>query len=45
MVFSSIEDMSMDHVICENMPTFIGSEELSKDGKDAAKHDSDTGKY
>jgi len=25
------------------MPRFIGTDELSKDGKDAAKHESDTG--
>jgi len=27
------------------MPTFIGTDELSKDGKDAAKHESDKGQY
>jgi len=25
------------------MPTFIGDDELSKDGKNASKHESDTG--
>lgn len=42
-VFSSIEEMSIRHVKCENMPRFKGSEELSKDGKDAPKHESDKG--
>ena len=28
---------------CKNIPTFIGAEELSKDGCDANKHESDTG--
>jgi hypothetical protein len=28
---------------CKNMPTFIGTDELSKDGCDATKHESDKG--
>jgi len=27
------------------MPTFIGTDELSKDGRDATKHESDKGQY
>ena len=27
------------------MPTFIGTDELSKDGRDGAKHESDKGQY
>jgi len=42
-VFCSVEDTSISHMKCKNMPTFIGTDELSKDGCDATKHESDKG--
>ena len=44
-VFNSIHNFGIPHIKCKNRPTFIGTDEMNKDGKGKIVHESDTDKF